>query len=279
MAARKLLSFRHLLPRAVLAAGLLVVLVIGMDSSGFALIQPAIALHHPQTPTRTPLSSPTPSPTPFPPPPLVYLLAHGNPNLSEIALTFDDGPAPDTQVILTILRRHHVRATFFMLGIWVQYFPDLARAVVANGHAIGDHTWNHPNLTRLSASQVIQQITNTRNIIQQVTGVVTTLVRPPYGAYTHQLLNTIFSLKCSTVLWNSDPRDWSRPGANSIINYVLNNAQNGSIILLHDGGGDRSQTIAALPTIIEQLQARGFTFVTIPQMMLHLPPTSAIQIP
>jgi peptidoglycan/xylan/chitin deacetylase (PgdA/CDA1 family) len=187
-------------------------------------------------------------------------------------LTFDDGPAPDTPVILSILRKYQVRATFFMLGTWVQQFPAIARAVVADGHAIGDHTWNHPNLTQLSPSQVREQITGTRTIIQRVTGVSTTLVRPPYGAYTHQVLNAIASLNCSTVLWNSDPRDWSRPGVSSIITYVLNNAQNGSIILLHDGGGDRSQTIAALPTIIEQLQARGFTFVTIPQMLLHLPP-------
>jgi peptidoglycan/xylan/chitin deacetylase (PgdA/CDA1 family) len=194
-------------------------------------------------------------------------------------LTFDDGPAPDTPDFLAILRRFHVQATFFMLGIWVQHFPDLARAVVADGHAIGDHTWDHPDLTRLSDSQVMQQLTSTRTIIQQVTGVTPTLFRPPYGAYTHHLLDMAYSLKFSSILWNSDPRDWSRPGVNSIINYVLNNAQNGSIILMHDGGGDRSQSLAALPIIIEHLQAQGFTFVTIPQMLQHLPPPSAIHTP
>jgi peptidoglycan/xylan/chitin deacetylase (PgdA/CDA1 family) len=273
MAARTLLAIRRFLPRGVLAAGLLVLLIFGIDSSGFALLQPSIAQEHTPMPTSTPTPSPIPSPTPSPSP-LPYLLWHGNPNLREIALTFDDGPAPDTPVILNILKRYHIHATFFMLGIWVQQFPDITRQVIADGNPIGDHTWNHPDLTQLGKSQAIKQITDTRNIIQRTTGVVTTFCRPPYGAYTHSLLNTISSLHFSTVLWNSDPRDWARPGVSSIINYVLNNAQNGSIILMHDGGGDRSQTIAALPTIIETLQARGFTFVTIPQMIMHLPPTS-----
>ncbi len=265
---------RRLLPRGVLAAGLLVLLIVGITSSGFSLIRPSIVQEQTPMPTKTPTPSPTPSPTP-PPPPLVKLLWHGNPNLREIALTFDDGPAPDTPIILDILRKHHVRATFFMLGIEVQNFPDIARQVLADGNPIGDHTWDHPDLTHLGRKQAIKEIMDGRSMIQQVTGVVTNLFRPPYGAYTYPLLNTIYALNFTTVLWNSDPRDWSRPGVSSIINYVLNNAQNGSIILLHDGGGDRSQTIAALPTIIERLQARGFTFVTIPQMMMHLPPPDA----
>ena len=269
---------RRSLLGSIAAAMLLALLLIGVDSSGLGLVQRPIAEHHmTPTPSPTPSATPTPSPTPTPATPLIFLTAHGNPNLHEIALTFDDGPAPDTKDVLAILRRFHVLATFFMLGIWVQHFPDLARAVVADGHAIGDHTWDHPDLTRLSDSQVIQQLTSARNIIEQVTGVVPTLFRPPYEAYTRQTLNLAYSLKLSTILWNSDPRDWSRPGVNSIINYVLNNAQNGSIILMHDGGGDRSQTIAALPTIIERLQAQGFTFVTIPQMLLHLPPPSQIE--
>lgn len=276
MAARASLFFRRFLPRGLLAAGLLVLIVLGVNSSAFGAAQPSIAEHHPPTPTftPTPTPSPTPSPTPTPAPPLVYLTFHGNTNLREIALTFDDGPAPDTQDFLDILRKHHVLATFFMLGLEVQNFPALAREVAAEGHAIGDHSWDHPDLTFLSARQVTQQLANTRNIIRQVTGVTPTLFRPPYEAYTRQVLNIAFSLKLSTILWNSDPRDWARPGVNAIINYVLNNAQNGSIILMHDGGGDRSQTIAALPIIIERLQARGFTFVTIPQMLQHLPPPS-----
>ncbi len=228
------------------------------------------------TPTPSPTPSPTSSPTPTPiPPPQVYLTAHGNQQLPEIALTFDDGPAPGyTKNILAILQRYHIHATFFMLGMWVQRYPDLAQAVFADGDAIGDHTWGHPDLTKLSNDQISQQLSTTRDIIQQTTGTRTTLFRPPYGAYTRRVLDLAASLQFSTILWSVDPRDWTRPGTDAIVSRVLDATQNGSIILLHDGGGDRSQTVDALPTIIEQLQQRGFTFVTIPQLLLHLPPAT-----
>lgn len=213
---------------------------------------------------------PTPTPT-TPPPPLVYLMAHGNPKLREIALTFDDGPAPTyTEAILSVLQRFHIQATFFMLGIWVQQYPDLARAVVADGNAVGDHSWNHPDLATMSAAQVIRQLRNTRDIIQQVTGVTPYLFRPPYEDFNRQILNTARQLDLSTVIWNVDPRDWARPGVSAITSNILTFTQNGSIILMHDGGGNRSETVAALSNIISRLLARGYTFVTIPQMMLHL---------
>ena len=205
--------------------------------------------------------------------PQVYLTAHGNQQLPEIALTFDDGPSPGyTNTILAILERYHIHATFFMLGVWVQRYPDLARAVFADGDVIGDHTWGHPDLTKLGNDQINQQLANTRDIIQQTTGARAALFRPPYGAYTRRVLDLAAALQFSTIVWSVDPRDWSRPGTDAIMSRVLNATQNGSIILLHDGGGDRSQTVAALPTIIEQLQQRGFTFVTIPQLLIHLPP-------
>lgn len=231
-----------------------------------------------QKATPTSAATNTPSPTATPQLPLVYLLAHGNQDLPEIALTFDDGPSPqNTQAILDVLRRYQVKATFFMLGTWVEKYPDLARAVVADGHAVGDHSWSHPDLTQLSASEITQQLTSTRDIIQQVTGVRPVLFRPPYRAYNRQVLDIAASLHFSTVLWNIDPHDWEMPGKGPIISTALGNAQNGAIILLHDGGGDRSQTVEALSTIIEKLQAQGFTFVTIPQMLLHLAPTSATE--
>ncbi len=271
MGAHKPPFFRRFLPLVLVSPVLLALLVIGDSSGIFRLAQPPAAVHQKKKPAATP----TPSPTPTPPPPLVYLMAHGNPKLREIALTFDDGPSPGyTQAILGVLRHYHVRATFFMLGIWVQRYPDLARAVVADGHAVGDHTWNHPDLTGLSASQVRWQLTRTRSIIQKITGVVPYLFRPPYEAFNRQILDIAHSLKLSTILWNIDPSDWARPGVSVIINTVLTNAQNGSIILMHDGGGNRSQTVKALSTIIEHLQHRGFTFVTIPQMLRHLPPGS-----
>lgn len=244
--------------------GLMALLIIS-DGGALGLIHGPVAVRP------TGKQAPTPTPTPTPPPPLVYLMAHGNPKLHEIALTFDDGPAPTyTNAVLGVLQRFHIQATFFMLGIWVQRYPDLARAVVAAGNAVGDHSWNHPDLDTMSASQIVRQIRNTRDIIQQVTGVTPYIFRPPYGDYDLQVLNTAHQLNLSPILWNVDPRDWARPGVSAITNNILTFTQNGSIILMHDGGGDRSQTVAALPIIIEHLLARGFTFVTIPQMLRHL---------
>ena len=262
-----------------LIVALLSLLVSGDSGKAFGLLHPLIVQRQTATPTEMPPFTPTPippTPTPTPPPPLVYLAAHGNQHLPEIALTFDDGPSPGyTDAILAILHLHRVRATFFMLGVWVQRYPDLARAVVRSGCAVGDHTWGHPDLTRLSNDQIIWQLTTTRDTIQQVTGVRPTLFRPPYGAYTFRVLDIAASLKLSSIVWNVDPKDWARPGSDAIINRVLSTTQNGSIILLHDGGGNRSQTIAALPTIIEQLEARGFVFVTIPELLSHLASTGA----
>ena len=267
------LVLRRTAPRSATAGRLLAALLGAVP----VLLAACGGAQQPASPTSAvPTSTGTPAPSPTPEPPLVYLTAHGNPDLPEIALTFDDGPAPQyTEAILAVLRRYHVKATFFMLGRWVQQYPDLAREVVADGHAVGDHTWSHADLTQLSESQAMQELTSTRDIIQQVTGVKTTLFRPPYRAYNRQILDLAFSLHLSTILWSIDPHDWEKPGVGPIISTALGNAQNGAIILMHDGGGDRSQTVEALPKIIEQLQAQGFTFVTIPQMLSHLPPNKS----
>ncbi|HEY7127450.1 MAG TPA: polysaccharide deacetylase family protein [Ktedonobacterales bacterium] len=261
-------------PRAAFAGRLLAALI---GAAPVLLAACGVAQQHPSptsaVPTSTGMSTDTPAPSPTPEPPLVYLTAHGNPDLPEIALTFDDGPALQyTEDILQVLRSHHVKATFFMLGRWVQQYPDLAREVVADGHAVGDHSWSHADLTQISASQAMQELTSTRDIIQQVTGVKTTLFRPPYRAYNRQILDLASSLHLSTILWSIDPHDWEMPGVGPIISTALGNAQNGAIILMHDGGGDRSQTVTALSSVIEQLQAQGFSFVTIPEMLSHLPP-------
>ncbi|HEU5368733.1 MAG TPA: polysaccharide deacetylase family protein [Ktedonobacterales bacterium] len=278
MDTRLLSFFRRLRPFGKVVAVLLGVLVIAVVVSTSDVAQQAVGHNQANTPTPTPTATPTPTPTPTPPPPLVYLAAHGNVNLREIALTFDDGPAQDyTEAVLGVLRHYHIPATFFMLGIWVQRYPDLARAVVADGDAIGDHTWNHLDLTQQTASQVRQQLTNTRSIIQKVTGVTSYLFRPPYEAFNRQVLDIAHALTFSTILWNVDPRDWARPGVGAIVNNILTNTHNGSIILMHDGGGDRSQTVAALSTIIGRLQKRGFTFVTIPQMLRHLQTNTVVE--
>jgi peptidoglycan/xylan/chitin deacetylase (PgdA/CDA1 family) len=230
-----------------------------------------------QYPTPSPVvfvsSTPRPSPTPSPPPSVLrYPLYSGNPYLPEIALTFDDGPKPlYTSQILAILQKYSVKATFNVIGSQAAAYPALVQQESRQGNIIGNHTWTHPQLTHLSPAAVRHELQSTSNKIQADTGVLPTVFRPPYGKFNSSVQSIAASLGLSTVLWNVDPKDWSRPGTNAIIQNVLKSVHNGSIILLHDGGGNRSETVAALPTIITRLDQRGFQFITIPRMIQDLP--------
>ena len=196
----------------------------------------------------------------------------GNRYLPEIALTFDDGPSPYyTPQVLAILQQYKVKATFFCIGRQVARYPDLVRQEFNDGNLVGNHTWSHPNLALLSSSDILTQINLTADAIQQATGVRPTLFRPPYGVVNTRVLAKANLLGLTTIIWNDEARDWSTPGTGVIISRILNLAGDGAIILLHDGGGNRSQTIAALPTIIQTLRLRGFKFVTLQQMLNDLP--------
>ena len=179
-----------------------------------------------------------------------------------VALTFDDGPSTFTPQILNVLQQSGVRATFFEVGQQVQARPGLTQEAYQAGDVIGNHSWSHPNLTLLTPSQVQGQLSRTSAAIQQATGVSPTLFRPPYGATNTTISATAEQLGLRPVLWNVDSLDWERPGVNAIVRNVLSTANNGSIVLMHDGGGDRSETVQALPQIIAALQQRGFVFVT-----------------
>jgi peptidoglycan/xylan/chitin deacetylase (PgdA/CDA1 family) len=205
-----------------------------------------------------------------------YPVFNGNVHVPEIALSFDDGPNPPyTSQVLDVLSSYHVQATFFVIGIRVTYYPDLVRQGYEQGNAIGNHTWTHPELTRLSADDVFSQLQQTSNEIKSVIGSAPTVFRPPYEEYNASVQSIAASLGLSTVLWNVDPRDWALPGTNAIIANVLNNVHDGSIIEMHDGGGNRGETVAALPTIITTLEQRGFRFVTIPRLIEDLSTASA----
>ena len=233
------------------------------------------------SPTTPPVPSPSPSPTPTAPPwptpspapgVLGYPLYSGNPRLPEIALTFDDGPSSYTSQILAILQQYRVQATFFVIGSEAANYPALVSDESQQGIIIGNHTWSHTNLTKISPDQVQTELERTSEEIQADAGVEPTLFRPPGGNFNSQVQAIAASLGLSTILWNVDPKDWSRPGTGAIIQTVLNSTHNGAIILMHDGGGDRSQTVAALPTIITTLEQRGYQFVTIPHLIQNLPP-------
>lgn len=196
----------------------------------------------------------------------------GNLYLPEVALTFDDGPNPYyTPQILAILQRYEVKATFFCIGRQVARYPNLVRQEYNNGNLVGNHSWSHPNLALLSATEIESQIKLTSDAIQQATGVRPAFFRPPYGVVNARVLERVNLLGLTTIIWNDEARDWAMPGTSAIVSRILRLAGDGAIILMHDGGGDRSQTLAALPTIISALRASGFKLVTIQQMLNDLP--------
>jgi len=199
-------------------------------------------------------------------------LYYGNQYVPEVALTFDDGPNPYyTPQILAVLQQYNIKATFFCIGRQVAQYPYLVKQEYAAGNLIGNHSWSHPNLALLSSTAILTQINSTSAAIQQAIGVRPTFFRPPYGTINANVLTQANLLGLTTIIWNDEARDWTTPGVAVISSRILNLAGNGAIILLHDGGGNRSQTVAALPTIITSLKASGFKFVTLQQMVHDLP--------
>jgi peptidoglycan/xylan/chitin deacetylase (PgdA/CDA1 family) len=183
-----------------------------------------------------------------------------------IALTFDDGPwKTTTEQVLDILKQNNIKATFYMVGQAVQAHPEIAKKVVEEGHAIGNHTWRHimEDMDELTAAE---EMGNAARLIYQTTGVRTALMRPPGGNLTGSLVPYSQKKGYSVNLWSADSSDYylSTP---LIIDNVLSNARSGGIVLLHDGGGDRSQTVEALPQIISSLQKQGYKFVTMPELL------------
>jgi peptidoglycan/xylan/chitin deacetylase (PgdA/CDA1 family)/ribosomal protein L24E len=180
-----------------------------------------------------------------------------------IALTFDDGPSPYSPAVLSVLQQYHVPATFFEIGDEVANYPQYARLLAAAGYPIGNHTWNHPDLTTLPPSAVGAQIDMTQSEIQAVTGTTPECVRPPYDAFNASVLNQIAARGLTTMSYSIDSKDWTRPGVQGIVQAVVGAAFPGAVVGMHDGGGDRSETVAALPAIITQLRAEGYSFVSV----------------
>ena len=190
-----------------------------------------------------------------------------HPSEKLVALTFDDGPWPgQTEKILEILRREGVHATFFMQGGQVKRAPGLAKRVVAEGNLAGNHTLGHKLLTKQTPAEVNRQIAAGSSTIRSATGARPIWFRPPYGAIDGDVWKQTRALKLKVALWDIDTEDWRRPGVSSIVANVHENARAGSIILMHDGGTDRRQTIAALPLVIRDLKSRGFVFVTLEEL-------------
>ncbi|MFI5732056.1 polysaccharide deacetylase family protein [Kribbella sp. NPDC051587] len=244
----------------VVVAGALLVLALGHER------QPHPAAATTQTspppaspPSNQPSSQPTETPGNNAPPstpgkpandPTANLVKGKNKKV--IFFSFDDGPDPYwTPKILQVLANHGAHATFFELGTMQAAHPGLREQVLAAGNSIGSHSISHPQLTAISAAERHHQIFD---------GPRSTCFRPPYGASNPKVRADIKAAGMVQVLWDVDPRDWARPGVNAIVQNIMNNAHNHNIILMHDGGGDRSQTVAALDKVLPLLKAKGYSF-------------------
>jgi peptidoglycan/xylan/chitin deacetylase (PgdA/CDA1 family) len=238
----------------------------GLPGSGVLDAQTWVLLDNPQPP----------QPTPIPAEPIT-----GVPNIADLPaqtedgknivyLTFDDGPDPEyTPKLLELLDQYQAQATFFNIGKNVVTWPDVVREAATAGHYIADHTWDHANLEGMSAEQFIEEAGRTRDAILEAAGDLFTLdrnvryLRPPYGAANNDTYVYAVQQGFAIVLWSIDPQDWRNPGAEVIANHILENVYPGAIVLSHDGGGDRSQTIEAYRMALPALQEKGYVFYTI----------------
>jgi peptidoglycan-N-acetylglucosamine deacetylase len=180
-----------------------------------------------------------------------------------IALTIDDGPSPIyTPQVLRLLAKYKITASFSMIGENVTYYPEIAREVADAGHMIVNHTWNHADLALLSAAQTRTEIASATDAIHTAVGRTPTMFRAPYGAWSTAALEYCASEHLTPLDWSVDPRDWSMPGVREIVTNIMANTRTGSIILEHDGGGNRSETVAALKIVIPRLLGEGYHFTT-----------------
>ncbi|MNN19890.1 Peptidoglycan-N-acetylmuramic acid deacetylase PdaC [compost metagenome] len=189
-----------------------------------------------------------------------------------IALTFDDGPdRRQTPEILKILEQYHAKATFFVIGDKVLKNPDIVREELKLGHEVANHSLHHPSFQGLSQNTMASEVSKTQEIIRQETGHTPTLFRPPGGFYNERLINISKANNLQLILWSwhQDTNDWRAPGVQRIVNKVLNNARNGDIILMHDFVYKSSQTSEALKIILPELKKRGYSFVTVSELLSH----------
>lgn len=204
--------------------------------------------------------------------------AHGARDGRRIALTFDDGPAAATELVLDALGRHRIRATFFVVGRRIRGSEQLVRSVSAQGHEVGNHSWSH----RLRGDWLrdLGQLAVTSATIEQLTGVQPGLFRAPNGEYPGQLLRTVSAAGLTAVGWDVDPADWRKPGHGVIVDRVLRGTQGGSIVLLHDGPSVDGHAIAAvLDELLPRLTGRGYEFVTVSELLDGVPEAAGHEFP
>ncbi len=190
-----------------------------------------------------------------------------------VALTFDDGPGPYTSRLLAELVRLKAPATFFQVGKMLQQFPGPGHQTASTlGVTIGDHTYSHGSMPGMSRRKQAEEILGSAAVMEQAGGPPPRLFRPPYGAWDADTRRLTKLRGMALILWNVDSEDYTRPGVEQIARNVVSAVRPGSIVLLHDGGGDRTQTIEALPKIVKRLRQRGYGFVTVDRLIAEDPP-------
>lgn len=198
----------------------------------------------------------------------LHVIREGDRSSMKIALTFDDGPHPyRTDEVLNLLESYGIRATFFVVGENVSYYPEPFKRTVALGHEIGNHTYHHTPLSDTSEKTVMEEIRQTDEIIFKTAGFHPKLFRPPEGAYGECALKTAQSMDMRMILWTVDTRDWERPPASAIVENVMKNVRGGSILLFHDYMHKSAHTMEALEILIPKLLERGFEFVTVSELI------------
>jgi peptidoglycan/xylan/chitin deacetylase (PgdA/CDA1 family) len=197
----------------------------------------------------------------------------------DVALTFDDGPGPYTPGVLSVLEKMHVRATFFVIGRMLRYFGSSTVREIEDGDVIGDHTENHPMLAQLSAHDQYEELFEQIARVELLGGKRPTLFRPPYGSFDATTFKQLHRLHLLMTLWSVDTDDYQQPGVSVIVQRALEGVRPGEIILLHDAGGVRTQTIEALPSIIKALRGKGYDLVTVPKLLLDDPPPPGQPLP
>lgn len=204
----------------------------------------------------------------------VFVLRASSSGGRRVALTFDDVPDPRyTPLVLNVLKRKRVRATFFVVGSRAAKHPGLVRRIVNEGHAVGNHTYSHPELPKLSLGQVKREIERTGSEIKETAGFEPAMIRPPYGDIRPAQLDWARSRGYTVVNWDVDSQDWRQIPSGVVLRNALKGLRPGSIILMHAGGGTGQNlfgTVNALPQLIDQLRAKGYELVTVPEL-LHIP--------
>lgn len=193
----------------------------------------------------------------------------------KVALTFDDGPSPVwTPQILDALKKTNTKATFFMIGHHVQKYPDIASRVVKEGHAVGNHGYAHSVVLYYTPAEIEEEIKYTEHVIREATGYTTRIFRPPKAWVKSDIKKKIKSMGYDVVLWSLNSKDWVNFNHKAIVSYILRHVRAGDIILFHDSGnvfslegGNRQQTVKAMPLLIQGLQEKGFALVTLGELM------------